>query len=296
MHPGRRLVLQAAAAAVATSAGVLDAVAATKALAGAPAPRQPALFIGHGSPLNALADNAFTRAMAALGKTLGRPRAILVVSAHWLTPGSTLVDVQAAPPTIHDFGGFPQALHDKQYPAPGHPELARTAIGLIRQTEGRPSTDWGLDHGTWCVLSLMFPKADVPVFQVSIDYTRPTAFHLALGRELAELRRAGVLIVGSGNVVHNLRRMDRGDGETSQASQPWAAQFDDYVAQALSRGDDQALLAPQLPAGVVQAAVPTPDHYFPLLYAVGAGAGERVTTIHEGFQAGTISMRAVRFG
>ena len=187
---------------------------------------------------------------------------MLVVSAHWLTPEQTLVDTQLKPKTIHDFGGFPPALFDVQYPAPGHPELARSAIAALAQSGARPSEEWGLDHGTWSVLRLLYPAADVPTFQVSIDYSKPPRFHWALGQALAALRTQGVLIIGSGNIVRNLRATDRSGRETDEASQPWAAQFDRYVQTVLAQRDTEALLRPQLSDAVVSTAVPTPDHYF----------------------------------
>ncbi len=293
-HSRRQFLTRAGAAAAAAS--VAEVLAATRGLQGPTGPRQPVLFIGHGSPMNALADNRYTRMLAELSSTLTRPRAILVVSAHWLTPGRTLVGAQSRPPTIHDFGGFPKALSEMRYPAPGHPELAAKTVDLMPQASAALAYDWGLDHGTWCVLARLFPAADIPVFQVSIDYAKPAEFHVALGRELAQLREEGVLILGSGNIVHNLRQVDRLAGETNQATQAWAEDFDAYVAQALHQGDLSALVSPRLPASVVRSAVPTPDHYFPLLYAVGAGKGDVSRTVHEGFQSGTLSMRAVQFG
>lgn len=292
--PRRTIILAGAAALCGAAEPVLAAV---RRVAKGPAmTKMPVVFIGHGSPMNAISDNQFTRTIKAYGETLPKPRAVLVVSAHWLTPGQTLVDIQSHPKTIHDFGGFPQALFDIQYPAPGHPELAKAAIAAIQQTSALAATDWGLDHGTWSVLRLMFPAADVPTFQVSIDYSKPTQYHLALGRELAALRAQGVLIVGSGNIVHNLRATDRQAGETLEATQSWAAQFDRYVQEALAQSDTEALMSPRLSSADVSAAVPTPDHYFPLLYAVGAANGDPARTIHEGFQSGTLSMRSVQFG
>jgi 4,5-DOPA dioxygenase extradiol len=222
-----------------------------------------------------------------------------VVSAHWLTPGATLVGVQARPKTIHDFGGFPKPLFDMQYPAPGSPEFAREALAVVHRTHAQPSEDWGLDHGTWCVLHHLYPAADIPVFQVSIDYDKPAAFHHAVGRELAALRDKGVLIIGSGNVVHNLRATDRAEGFSARASRPWAQSFDDAVKRALAARDDMRLVElARLAGDAASMAVPTPDHYFPFLYALGASdsMGESATSLFEGFQAGTLSMRCVQFG
>lgn len=266
------------------------------AAAGAPSQRMPVIFIGHGSPMNALADNAFTRRLAAWGRELPRPSAILSVSAHWLSRGATGVGMQERPKTIHDFGGFPQALFDVDYPAPGHPALAREAIGAVRQAPVVGTQQWGLDHGTWTVLKHLYPKADVPVFQLSIDYDKPAAFHYAVGRDLAALRDRGVLVMGSGNVVHNLRATDRGTPDGPAASRPWAQGFDDAVKAALAGRDDRALVAYEKLEGAATA-VATPDHYFPFLYALGAaGSSERAKTIYEGFQSGTLSMRCIQFG
>lgn len=258
--------------------------------------RMPVIFIGHGSPMNALADNAFTRRLAAWGRELPRPSAILSVSAHWLSRGATGVGVQAQPKTIHDFGGFPQALFDMQYPAPGHPALAQETVGVVRQAPVVATEQWGLDHGTWTVLRHLYPKADVPVFQLSIDYDKPPAFHYAVGRDLAALRDRGVLVMGSGNVVHNLRATDRGTPDGPVASRPWAQSFDDAVKAALAGRDDRALIEHgRLPGADMATAMP--DHYYPFLCALGAaGASERARTTYEGFQSGTLSMRCVQFG
>lgn len=254
----------------------------------------PTLFIGHGSPLNALANNPYTQALTRLGQTLPEPRAILVVSAHWMTQGYTAVLGSAQPPTIHDFHGFPPALHEMEYPAAGHPELARRAQALLG-LKGRLSLDWGLDHGTWTVLHHMYPQANIPVFQVSLDMRQSGQYHLAMGQALAELREEGVLIVGSGNIVHNLRRLGPGRTLNDWASEAWAQAFDDTVSAALSQREDQRLLVyDKLPGG--QESVPTPDHYWPLLYALGAASKGKVpTTVFSGFQSGTISMRCLQF-
>lgn len=301
LAPGRRTWLRGAGAvaAVATLGGLAELARAQSRIKGTPpagAVRMPVVFVGHGSPMNALSDTPFTQRLAAWGRALPRPAAILSVSAHWLTPGSTAVNVQARPKTIHDFGGFPKALFDMDYPAPGDPARARQAAALVRQAKVATTQEWGLDHGTWTVLHHMFPRADVPVFQLSIDYDQPAAFHYAVGRELAALREGGVLILGSGNVAHNLRATDRGRPDGLMATRPWAQSFDGALKQALAGRDDAALLAYQrLPGADV--AVATPDHYYPFLYALGAaGAGERPATVFEGFQSGTISMRCVQFG
>ena len=257
----------------------------------------PSIFVGHGSPMNALQDNAFTRRLQQWGQDIGRPSAILVVSAHWLTPHETKVTADARPKTIHDFGGFPQALFDMQYPAPGAPAWAQQAAGLLNAFGGRTSEDWGLDHGAWTVLHFLYPQADIPVFQVSIDYAQDGAHHLAVGRALSALRDQGVLILASGNVVHNLRHIDMQAADSLVATRPWAQSFDAAVKSALLSHDTQALADyPRLDAGA-QIAVQSPDHYWPLLYAMGAARpGEAPQFIYEGFQLGTLSMRCVQWG
>ncbi len=261
-----------------------------------PQRRMPVIFIGHGSPMNAISDSAFTRRLARWGQELPRPSAILSVSAHWLTRGTTAIDVQTRPKTIYDFSGFPAALTGISYPAPGDPARARQAAALVKQAKVVATQDWGLDHGTWTVLHHLYPRADIPVFQLSVDYDQPAAFHRAVGRDLAALRDSGVLILGSGNVAHNLRATDRGRPDGVMASRPWAQAFDNAVQQALAERDDAALTAyAKLPGADV--AVATPDHYYPFMYALGAAVPqERPKTIYEGFQSGTISMRCVQFG
>lgn len=292
----RRRFVRTACAASALSALSL-ATQSVLAATGARPARMPVIFVGHGSPMNAISDNAFTRRLRSWGAELPRPAAILSVSAHWLTPGATLVDVQREPPTIHDFGGFPKALHDMRYPAPGAPALAKQALDAVAPLRARAADDWGLDHGTWTVLHHMFPRADVPVFQLSIDYAKPADFHHAVGRRLARLREQGVLIMGSGNVVHNLRATQRGAPEAERATAPWAQSFDDALRLALEARDDQALVAYERLDGGARMAVPTPDHYWPFLYALGAAdRSDTLKTTYASFQSGTLSMRCVQFG
>jgi 4,5-DOPA dioxygenase extradiol len=310
-RPSRRRILAGGGvlAAIATLGGwVRDLTAADHAPAArgaAPiAPMQgtaPVLFIGHGSPMNAISDNAFSRRLVAWGQALGRPKAVLMVSAHWLTERDTAVSTTASPPLIYDFGGFPQALYDVRYAPPGAPEAARQAAERLTALSAPRVTSQdarrGLDHGAWTVLRHLYPAADVPVFQLSIDITRPGEHHLALGRALAGLREAGVLIIGSGNVVHNLQRTDRGQADGPRASTDWAQGFDDAVLKAVQAGDLAALARWQGLSAGAEVAVPFPDHYFPLLYAVGAAQrGEAVHQVFEGFQAGTISMRCMQWG
>ena len=274
---------------------LMSLVGIAQAKSATPAKRMPSIFVGHGSPMNAMESNDFTRALAQWGQALGRPTAILVVSAHWLTENETKVAVQANPKTIHDFGGFPQALFDVQYPAPGAPTVAKSAIALTG-IGATASTDWGLDHGAWSVLVHMYPKADIPVFQVSIDFAQDGEYHLAVGKALAGLRDKGVLIVGSGNVVHNLRELDQVP-DALAGSRPWARSFDGAVKSALVARNTGALADYLTLDAGAQMAVPSPDHYWPLLYALGASReSEQPKFVYEGFQRGTLSMRCVQWG
>ena len=261
------------------------------------ASRQPVLFIGHGSPMNAIADNAFTQMLGAWGRAVGKPRAILMVSAHWLTERDVQVSTTATPETIHDFGGFPPELYRLQYPAPGAPAIAHRAAQALSPRVAGIDAQRGLDHGGWSVLRHMYPQADVPVFQLSIDITKSGAYHHAIGRALAGLRDEGVLIIGSGNVVHNLRATMRGAPDSLHGLTPWAEEFDVRAKAAIDAGDAPALMAYETLTPGAMIAVPFPDHYFPLLYAMGAAQpGERARHIYEGFQAGTLSMRCVQWG
>ena len=257
--------------------------------------RMPVLFIGHGSPMNAIEDNVWSRQFRELATTLPRPRTVLSVSAHWYVPGTFLTD-NARPETIHDFGGFPQALFDMEYPAPGDLALARKVVGLLGSDRAALRSDWGLDHGTWTVLHHLLPKADCPVVQLSIDERMPPAGHLALGRALAPLREEGVLIMGSGNIVHNLRYAMTSAARGDLSTPDWAAAFDADVARAIEQHD-----GPYLAAAVENAngrmSHPTADHYFPLLYAAGAAdAADSIRFPIDGFDYGSLSMRAVLFG
>ena len=255
-----------------------------------PAGRQPAVFIGHGSPMNIIRDNAFTRSLRELGERHGRPTAVLCVSAHWLTPGETSVSTHPKPPTIHDFGGFPDELYRITYDAPGEPDLARKAAGQIASLRVHEDHEMGLDHGAWSILRHIWPKADVPVFQLSIDYAKPPQFHYDLGRELSALRDQGVLLLGSGNIVHNLRRL-HGD-EQHPTPFDWAVEFDTWTKEHLTARKDGELVRYDTQGAAARLAVPTNDHYLPMLYILGAlGAKEQIRFTHESFQHGSISMR-----
>jgi len=257
--------------------------------------RMPVLFVGHGSPMNAIEDNPWARGFRDLTRALPRPRAVLAVSAHWCVEG-TFTTAGARPETIHDFGGFPEALYRIQYPAPGDPALARRAAGLVGAGRATPTEGWGLDHGTWSVLLHMWPAADVPVVQLSIDGRLPPDGHLAIGRALAPLRDEGVLIVGSGNLTHNLRQAFSAMRSGDRATPTWARDFDAEVARALSAHDTAALVrAPSTEAG--RMSHPTPDHYLPLLYVAGAaGPGDAVRFPITGFDLGSLSMRSAILG
>jgi 4,5-DOPA dioxygenase extradiol len=254
----------------------------------------PALFIGHGNPLNALQANDWTRAWSALGSALPRPRAVLSISAHWYVDG-TAVTAMPAPRTIHDFGGFPRELYEVRYPAPGDPSLARRVRELLGPLAVRADESWGLDHGTWSVLRHVFPDADVPVVQLSIDETRPPTFHYELGAKLRPLREEGILIVGSGDVVHNLHAYAW--GRHPQEPYDWALRFERQVRQALTAGDHATLVGYERLGADALLAVPTPEHFLPLLYVLGASVlGEPVTFPVEGMDGGSVSMLAVQFG
>ena len=255
------------------------------------ADKMPVLFIGHGNPMNALEDNAFSRAWKDVAQSLPRPRAVLCISAHWETDG-TRVTAMAKPRTIHDFQGFPPELYAKQYPAPGAPEWAEITRKTIRMTRVEPDMEWGLDHGTWAVLCRMFPKADVPVFQLSLDRTQPAAYHYQLGRSLAPLREQGLLIVGSGNMVHNLGLMEWTD-------QPfdWAVAFDAKLKDLILKRDHEALIRYEDLGPQAKLSIPTNEHYLPLLYALALqDKNEPLSFFAEGMTLGSISMRSVKIG
>lgn len=255
--------------------------------------RMPALFVGHGSPMNTLEDNGYTQAWSAFGEHLPRPRALLVISAHWYF-GATAVTAMAAPRTIHDFYGFPQELFDFDYPAPGNPALAEEIAEEVKpHWMGLDRDQWGLDHGTWSVLAHIYPKADVPVVQLSINALRPLDYHLELAARLAPLRDRGIMILGSGNVVHNLARVqwDRRDYAFD-----WAERFDDAVVEQLTRSPADIMKVAEHPDYPL--AVPTPDHFIPLLYLAGLAAAEGapLDALVRGYAMGSISMTCYGLG
>jgi 4,5-DOPA dioxygenase extradiol len=258
-----------------------------------PVARQPAIFLGHGSPMNAVADNVHTQAWQRLGRSLGTPRAVLVVSAHWYTRG-TFVTGEAIPKTIHDFGGFPDALYQIQYPAAGAPALAERVAARLRDFGARTRTDWGLDHGAWSLLVHLYPRADVPVIQLSLDASRPWSDQLTVGAAIAALRDEGVLILGSGGIVHNLGRVD---WREHAATPEWATRFDDWVCAQAQAGHGEALADPSHFDEAGRLSVPTPEHYLPLLTVLGTRRiGEPVTLAHRGFELGSLSLAGLRVG
>ena len=257
--------------------------------------RLPVLFVGHGSPMNAIEENQWSRGFRALADLLPKPRAVLAISAHWFLPGLHLTGAPR-PETIHDFGGFPRELCQVQYPAPGDPALARRVVELLGERRATVRSDWGLDHGSWSVLVHLRPAADVPVVQLSLDARLSPAEHLALARALAPLRDEGVLIMASGNVVHNLRHAFSAMHSGDLATPAWASAFDAEVARAAEQRDG-AWLQRALGTEEGRRAHPSPDHFLPLLYAVGAAeASERVRFPITGFDLSSLSMRAILYG
>lgn len=254
--------------------------------------RMPALFIGHGSPMNAVEDNAFTREWKTVGSEMPPPAAILSISAHWLTRGVTKVTAMDQPRTIHDFSGFPQKLYDQQYPAAGSPDLAAATVELVQKTHVEADHEWGLDHGTWSVLLPMFPEANVPTFQLSIDFAKPPQWHFELAQELRALRRRGVLIIGSGNLVHNLYELRPGGSPPD-----WAQEFENRMVGFLDDGDLQGIVDFQKLGAVAEMAHPTYDHFLPLLYSIALQeSDERFHHFTKSFDLGSISMRSLRIG
>ncbi len=256
--------------------------------------RLPALFLGHGNPMNALAHNAYTAAWRHLGASIRRPRAVLVISAHWYVP-ETGVTVSTSPRTLHDFGGFPDALYQLHYPAPGDPALARRVQKLLAPLPVRLDQSWGLDHGAWSVLRHVYPAADIPVVQLSIDATKPAAFHVEIGRRLAPLRAESVLLLGSGNLVHNLRAYAWHEPERDPYD--WAVRFEDQARQMMLANDTASLVGYDSLGPDAALSVPTPEHYLPLLYVQATRqADDGVEFPVSGMDGGSISMLGVRIG
>lgn len=249
----------------------------------------PVLFVGHGSPMNAIEQNRYSDTWIEIGKELPKPSAILSISAHWLTRNGTRVTAMEKPKTIHDFGGFPQDLFDVQYPAAGSPAIAKETQQLLGSRHVVLDDDWGFDHGTWSVLKKMYPNADIPTLQLSLDWSMPPAGHYELAKMLQALRSKGVLIMGSGNIVHNLRAIDFNGG-----SYDWAVEFDDFIAKNIVSGDDAAIVDFQKKGDLAKLAHPTYDHFLPLLYVLGAkDKKDKLRFFNEGVDLGSVSMRSV---
>jgi 4,5-DOPA dioxygenase extradiol len=254
----------------------------------------PAIFFGHGNPLNAVLENRYTAAWRQIGTEVSRPKAILSISAHWFVPG-TGVTISTSPRTIHDFGGFPQELYQVQYPAPGDPALARRVQNMLKPLPVGFDDSWGLDHGTWSVLRHVYPNADVPVVQLSIDEAQPASVHFEIGRRLAPLRAEGILIVGSGNLVHNLHAYAW--GRHMPDPYDWAIRFEEEAKQMMIAGEYKPLIDYESLGPEAMLSIPTPDHYLPLLYVIGSRQeGEVITFPIEGVDGGSISMLTAKIG
>lgn len=258
--------------------------------------KMPVLFIGHGSPMNAIEDNIFSKRWQQMGKEIPTPKAVVVVSAHWLTKG-TMVTAMPNPKTIHDFGGFPQALFDVQYPAPGSPELATEIQKLITNPAEELDHDWGLDHGTWSVVKHMYPDADIPVLQLSIDYYKPAAYHYELAKQLLSLRKKGVLIIGSGNMVHNLRMVAWDKLNEPEYGFDWALEMNDIFKNKISNGFHKELIQYEKLHKAATLAIPTPDHYYPLLYILALQTdNDKVEFFNDKAVGGSLTMTSVKIG
>lgn len=257
---------------------------------------QPVFFIGHGSPMNGIEQNIFSKKWQEIGKTIDLPCAVLVVSAHWLTTG-TLVTAMSEPKTIHDFGGFPQELFNVQYPTPGSPFLAEETSKLITSTNVGLDHDWGLDHGTWTVVRHMFPDANVPVLQLSIDYNKPAAYHYNLAKELYNLRKRGVLVIGSGNMIHNLRMIDWNNMAEPGFGFDWAKSLNEIFKKKILSKDHKDLIDYERLGEAARLAIPTPDHYYPMLYALALmNNKDDVSIFNDEYVGGSLSMTSFRLG
>lgn len=257
--------------------------------------KMPVLFIGHGSPMNGILDNSFSQGWADMAKKMPTPKAVLVVSAHWETKG-TRITAMDTPQTIHDFGGFPQALYEVQYPAPGDPTLAREAAMMAQSTNIELDHDWGLDHGAWTVVRHMYPDASIPVLQLSIDYTKGGQYHYELANELQALRHKGVLIIGSGNMVHNLR-MVAWDKLDDNYGFDWALQMNDTFKQLIDDRSHQQLIRYDKLGPEARLAIPTPEHYLPLVYTIGLSTtNDSIEFFNDHPVGGSLTMTSVKFG
>jgi 4,5-DOPA dioxygenase extradiol len=258
--------------------------------------KMPVLFLGHGSPMNAIEENEFVLGWRDLGKSLPRPKAVLCVSAHWETRG-TFVTAMEKPQTIHDFGGFPKALFDVQYPAPGSPELAKKTKEILTQGEVGLDDKWGLDHGCWSVIKHLYPEADVPVIQLSLDYYKSPQYHYDLARELAPLRHKGVLIVGSGNIVHNLGMVAWDKLNTDNYGFDWAVEAKEKMKKFIVDGDHKSLIEYKTQGQAFTLSVPTPEHFLPLLYALALKEeSDQLSFLNDKTVAGSLAMTSVKIG
>jgi 4,5-DOPA dioxygenase extradiol len=256
----------------------------------------PVVFVGHGSPMNGIEDNEFSIYWSQLARQIPLPKAVLVVSAHWLSRG-TKVTAMDFPPTIHDFGGFPQALFDVQYPAPGSLEIAKETSAIIRLADVELDHDWGLDHGAWTVVRHMYPEANIPVLQLSIDHTKSPQYHYDLARELYELRKRGVLIMGSGNMVHNLRMVAWNRLSDGEYGYDWALEINEKFKSLITNGDHQALINYSSISPDIDKAIPTSEHYIPLLYTLGLqGKQDEVSFFNDKAVGGSLTMTSVMLG
>jgi 4,5-DOPA dioxygenase extradiol len=258
--------------------------------------KMPVLFLGHGSPMNAIEENEFVRGFRSIGKSIPRPKAILCVSAHWETRG-TFFTAMEQPRTIHDFGGFPKALFDVQYPAPGHPELAKEAKSLVTSTHVGLDDNWGLDHGAWSVIKHLYPEADVPVIQMSLDYYQTPQYHYDLMKELSSLREKGVLIIGSGNMVHNLRMVAWDRFDEDNFAFDWALEASEKMKKYILNGDHKKLINYRCHGSAFELAIPTPEHYLPLLCVMALKEeNEDVELFNDKAVAGSLTMTSVKIG
>ncbi len=256
----------------------------------------PVLFIGHGSPMNGIEDNEFSRSWKKLGLEIQKPKAVLVISAHWLTSG-TKITAMENPNTIHDFGGFPQALFDVEYPAKGNPELAKETSKIIKSTQIGLDHDWGFDHGTWTIVRHMYPKADIPVLQLSIDYSKPAQYHYDLAKQLTSLRKKGVLIIGSGNMVHNLRMVAWDKLNEPEYGFDWAIEMNTIFKEKISSGDFKSLIDYEKLSSAAKLAIPTPDHYYPLLYNIALQESkDTISFFNDKPVGGSLTMTSVKIG
>lgn len=259
-------------------------------------PKMPVLFLGHGSPMNAIEENQFVQGFRNISREIPTPNAILCISAHWFTNG-TKVTAMDMPPTIHDFGGFPDELFAVQYPAAGSPELAKQTTSLLLPAEVQEDHSWGLDHGAWSVIRHLYPEADIPVVQMSIDYTKPPEYHFELAARLQKLREKGILIIGSGNIVHNLRLIDWQNINTIGAGWDWAIEAREMTNNWILDGNFRNLIEYQRHGAALQAAIPSADHYLPLIYSLGLkNKSDDISLFNDELIGGSLSMTSVRIG